>query len=106
MAVWQMGSSWKDYAQEFKMGGRTRFVGGTCPMTNPLPLPVLLLLQVMIGEVEVRQCAAHYLMLPGRRRVVPEAPGSGQLCCLFSMDYQRRITVGLAALLAYAALRA
>jgi hypothetical protein len=40
-------------------------------MTNPLPLPFLLLLQVIFGEVEVRQCAAHYLMLPGRRRVVP-----------------------------------
>jgi hypothetical protein len=40
-------------------------------MTNPLPLAFLLLLQVIIGEVEVRQCAAHYLMLPGRRRVLP-----------------------------------
>jgi hypothetical protein len=40
-------------------------------MTTPLPLPFLLPLQVIIGEVEVRQCAAHYLMLPGRRRVVP-----------------------------------
>jgi hypothetical protein len=57
--------------QEVKTGGMTRFVGGTCPMTNPLPLLFLLLLQVFIGEVGVRQCAAHYLMLPGRRSVVP-----------------------------------
>jgi hypothetical protein len=50
-------------------------------MTNPLPLPFLLLLQVIIQDIEVRACAAQYLMLPGRRRVgAPEAPGSGQVC--------------------------
>jgi hypothetical protein len=49
-------------------------------MTNPLPLPFLLRLQVIIQDIEVRACAALYLMLPGRRRVgAPEAPGSGQL---------------------------
>jgi hypothetical protein len=43
-------------------------------VTNPLPLPFLLLLQVIIGGIEVRECAAHYLLLPGRRRVgAPEA---------------------------------
>jgi hypothetical protein len=49
-------------------------------MTNPLPLPFLLLLQVIIQDIEVRAWAALYLMLPGRRGVgAPEAPGSGQL---------------------------
>jgi hypothetical protein len=33
-----------------------------------------------IQDIEVRACAALYLMLPGRRRFgAPEAPGSGQL---------------------------
>jgi hypothetical protein len=47
---------------------------------EPLPLPFLLCLQVIIQDIEVSACAALYLMLPGRRRVgAPEAPGSGQL---------------------------
>jgi hypothetical protein len=49
-------------------------------MTPPLPLPFLLRLQVIIQDIEVRACAALYLILHGRRRVgAPEAPGSGQL---------------------------
>jgi hypothetical protein len=40
-------------------------------MTNPLPRPVLLLLQVFIGDVKVHECAAHILMLSGRRSMVP-----------------------------------
>jgi hypothetical protein len=50
-------------------------------MTSPWPLPVLRLLQVNFGDIELHVCAAlYYLLLAGRRRVgAPEAPGSGQL---------------------------
>jgi hypothetical protein len=62
-----------------RRGSRVRFSGHQ-PVTNPLLLLLLRCLQVISCDVEVRACAALYLMLPGSRRVgAPEAPGSGQL---------------------------
>jgi hypothetical protein len=66
-------------------------------VTNPLPLPFLLLLQVIIQDIEVRACAALHLMLPGRRSK-GWCPGSSwtwrAMIYLFSIDSQRRIAVG------------
>jgi hypothetical protein len=74
-------------------------------MTNPLPLPFLLLLQVIIQDIEVRACAALYLMLPRPAWTQKGwCPGSSwiwtAMIYLFSIDSQRRIAVGGPALLA------
>jgi hypothetical protein len=77
LSVW--GSVRVTSGRSARMGSGTRFSGHQ-PMTTPLLLLLLRCLQVKSTDVEVRACAALYLMLPGCSRVgAPEALGSGQL---------------------------
>jgi hypothetical protein len=99
---------------EFKLAGRRagvqdgwqdppgRLAGGTSPMMNPLPLLFLLLLLLLllpaaaegwvniVSEAEVRECAAHYFMLPARLDAKVWRPRSSRIWTavlyLFSMD--------------------
>jgi hypothetical protein len=76
---WRSVTQGFDYGlQDYKEGGRTRALSGHRPADTPLPPPFFRLLQVILRDVEVRACAALYLLLPGRGRAgAPEAPATG-----------------------------